>query len=331
MFLYHGFHFRHQRRPRYLLTIETTPKPTSADTWQRRPAPLSSSEIAARLRAVGLYCLALLLFAGIDAAAKYSSRFVPVMVVVFLRYAGAMVVAFLALRPWRRPTLYRTRRPFLQLARSLFLTLSTVFNFEALRHLQLAETTTISFAGAFLVAGLAGPMLGEWIGPRRWAAIAIGFVGVVIVTRPGPEGIQPAVLLALGTMICNSFYVILTRDLARTDSAEGMLLFPAITATIALAPAALPQSVWPPSILVGVLIVTTGLLGAIGHWFLIVAHRQAPAASLAPFVYFQLIWMTGLGYLVFGDLPHRLTLIGAAIIIGSGLYILYRQRVHGDH
>ena len=284
-----------------------------------------------RLRAVGLYCLALLLFACLDTAAKYSSRFVPVMEVAFLRYAGAIVVAVFALRPWRERKLYLTQRPVLQLARSLLLTLSTVFNFQALSHLQLAETTTISFAGAFLVAGLAGPMLGEWIGPRRWAAIVVGFIGVVIVTRPGPEGVQPAVLLSIGSMVCNSLYVLLTRQLAPTDSAEGLLLYPAIAATIALAPVALPAAMWPQSLLVGGLLFATGFLGAIGHWFLIVAHRRAPAASLAPFAYFQLIWMTGLGYFVFGDLPHRLTLIGAAIIIASGLYILYRQRVHGDH
>jgi drug/metabolite transporter (DMT)-like permease len=296
-----------------------------------RPAPLSAGEIAVRLRAVGLYCLALLLFAGVDTAAKYASRSVPVMEVVFFRYAGAVIVAVCALRPWRARALYLTQRPLLQLARSLFLTLSTVFNFQALRHLQLAETTTISFAGAFVVAGLAGPMLGEWIGPRRWAAIVVGFTGVIIVMRPGPEGIQPAVLLSIGSMLCNSFYVLLTRELAPTDSAEGLLLFPAIVATVAMAPVALPDAVWPPSLLIGVVLFATGFLGAVGHWFLIVAHRQAPAASLAPFVYFQLIWMVGLGYLVFGDLPHRLTLLGAAIIIASGLYIVYRQRVHGDH
>jgi drug/metabolite transporter (DMT)-like permease len=313
------------------LIVETTPDPIATDNGQRRPRPLSRSETAARLRAIGLYCLALLLLAGVDTTAKYSSRFVPVMEVAFFRYAGAAIVAILALRPWRRPELYLTRRPALQIARSLLLTLSTVFNFGALRFLQLAETTTISFAGAFLVAALAGPMLGEWIGPRRWAAIAVGFVGVVIVTRPGPEGIRPAVLLALGTMISNSLYLILTRRLAPTDSAEGMLLFPAVAATLVLAPVALPAAVWPPSVLVGMLLFATGFLGAVGHWFLIGAHRQAPAASLAPFVYFQLIWMTGLGYLVFGDLPHRITLIGAAVIIASGLYILYRQRVHGDH
>jgi drug/metabolite transporter (DMT)-like permease len=159
----------------------------------------------------------------------------------------------------------------------------------------------------------------------------VGFVGVLIVTRPGPEGIQPAVLLSIGSMACNSFYVLLTRELAPTDSAEGLLLYPAIAATIALAPVAFPDAVWPPSVLIGVLLFAAGFFGAVGHWFLIVAHRRAPAASLAPFVYFQLIWMIGLGYLVFSDLPHQLTLIGAAIIIASGLYILYRQRVHGDH
>jgi drug/metabolite transporter (DMT)-like permease len=139
------------------------------------------------------------------------------------------------------------------------------------------------------------------------------------------------VLLSIGSMLCNAFYLLLTRELAPTDSAEGLLLYPAIVATVAMAPFALPGAVWPPSLLIGLLLLATGVLGAVGHWFLILAHHRAPAASLAPFVYFQLIWMTILGYLVFGDLPHGLTLVGAAIIIASGLYILYRQRVHGDH
>jgi drug/metabolite transporter (DMT)-like permease len=312
----------------------TGTKPFAAPSPPRspaRPPPLSSAEIAVRLRAVGFYCLTLLLFACVDTAAKYCSRYVPVMEVVFIRYLGALACSVIALRPWREHRIYRMRQPLLQLARSLFLTLSTVFNFTALRDLQLAETTTIAFAGAFVVAGLAGPFLGERIGPRRWAAIAVGFAGVIVVTRPGPAGIQPAVLLSIGSMICNSLYVLLTRRLAPTESAEGLLVYPVAVATVALAPVALPAAVWPPSLLVAALLFATGLLGAIGHWFLIVAHRRAPAASLAPFVYFQLIWMTGLGYLVFGDVPHELTLVGAAIIIASGLYILYRQRVHGDH
>ena len=121
-------------------------RPFAGTRRLQKPPPLSAAEITARLRAVGFYGLALLMFACLDAAAKYSSRSLPVMEVVFARYAGAMIVALIGLRPWRELPLYLTRRPILQLARSLFLTLSTVFNFLALRHLQLAETTTISFA-----------------------------------------------------------------------------------------------------------------------------------------------------------------------------------------
>src|SRR5258708_14379844 len=116
--------------------------PGSRRSRRAKPAPLTAIEIAARLRAVGLYCLALLMFACLDTGAKYASRSVPVMEVVFARYAGAMVVALIALRPWRELPLYLTRRPVIQLARSLLLTLSTLFNFLALRHLQLAETPT---------------------------------------------------------------------------------------------------------------------------------------------------------------------------------------------
>jgi drug/metabolite transporter (DMT)-like permease len=295
------------------------------------PVPLTAGEIAARLRGIGLYCLALLLFACVDTIAKYSSRTVPVLEVAWLRYVGATIVTVVALRPWRDLTPYRTSQPLLQIVRSALLGASTVFNFMALRNLQLAETTTISFAGAFVVAGLAGPLLGEWIGPRRWIAILVGFAGVVIVTRPGPEGIQPAVLLSMASMLSTSFYVLLTRRLAPTESADGLLLYPAVGVTVFLAPVSLPAAIMPPTAWIGVLLAVMGLLAAVGHWCLIHAHRLAPAGVLSPFVYFQLIWMTSFGYLAFGDLPHPLTLVGAAVIIASGLYILYRQHVHGDH
>jgi len=293
------------------------------------PIPLTAGETAERLRGIGFYTLALLLFACLDASAKYASRHVPVLEVVFFRYAGAMVVSLIAFRPWRNHRRFLTGRPVRQLLRSAFLLGSTIFNFMALRQLQLAETTTIAFAGALVVAGLAVPLLGEWIGPRRWIAILVGFAGVVVVTRPGPDGLQPAVLLSIGSMLCNSFYAILTRHLAPTDSAEGLLLFPLVTATVAVAPFALPGFVWPDAPVVGLLLLLVGVIGAIGHWCFIFAYRHAPASVLAPFAYFQLLWMVALGYLVFGDVPHATTLIGAAIIIASGLYILYRERVHG--
>ena len=288
---------------------------------------LPSSE-AARLRGIGLYCLALLLFTSLDTLAKYTSRYVPAIEVAWIRFFGQAVIATLVLRPWRDLGEYRSRRPLLQLVRSTMLLGSTVFNFLALTHLQLDETTSISFATAFVVAGLAGPILGEWIGLRRWIAVVVGFAGVLVVTRPGSAGFNPAIFLSIAGMFCNSSYLLLTRLLAPTESAGSMLLFPAVAATLLLAPTALPVAVLPPSFGIGLALAATGLCGAVGHWFLIQAHRRAPAAVLAPFVYSQLIWMVTFGYLVFGDLPNEFTIIGAAVIVASGLYIIYRERRH---
>jgi len=295
-----------------------------------RQAPLTAGETRTRLRAIGLFCLALALFSALDACAKYASRSVPAMEVVWIRFFGQALLAVVFLRPWRSPALYGSKRPVLQLVRSVLLFSSTILNFLALKHLQLAETITITFASAFVVAGLAVPLLGEWIGPRRWAAICVGFIGVLIVARPGPEGIQPAILFSIASMFCYSGYFLTTRMLASSDSAEGMLLYPALAALVLLAPFSLPDAVLPPSPGVAVALALTGVCGAAGHWCLIHAHRLTSAGVLSPFIYLQIVWMIALGYVVFGDVPHELTLVGAAIVIASGLYILYRERVHGD-
>jgi drug/metabolite transporter (DMT)-like permease len=282
-----------------------------------------------RLRGITFYLVALFLFTVLDTSAKYAARSVPAMEVTWVRFVGHAVLALLFLRPWQNLALYRSRRPVLQFLRSVLLFGSTIFNFLALTHLQMAETISIGFGSAFVVAGLAGPVLGEWIGPRRWIAIVVGFLGVIVVTRPGPAGVDPAVFFSVGSLCCNSGYLLLTRLLAPSESAGSMLLFPAIAATVLLAPFAVPIAVLPPNPLVAFALVMTGICGAVGHWFLIEAHRRAPAGVLAPFVYSGLIWMIGLGYLVFDDVPHEFTILGAAIVIGSGLYILYRERVRG--
>jgi drug/metabolite transporter (DMT)-like permease len=293
-------------------------------------APLTTGEAAARARGIAIYCFALLCFACLDALAKYTSRYVPAIEVAWIRFVGHAIAAILFLRPWRDLARYRSNRPVVQLLRSVFLFSSTVFNFLALRKLQLAETISINFAGAFVIAGVAGPLLGEWIGPRRWAAIAVGFAGVLIVTQPGSTVFQTAVLLSIAAMLCNSGYVILTRMLAASDSSAGMLIYPALAGSIFLAPPALAVGVMPPTAAIAAMLAITGIFGAVGHFFLIEAHGLAPAPVLAPFMYTEMIWMVGLGYLVFGDVPGLATIAGAAVIILSGLYILYRERVHGD-
>jgi drug/metabolite transporter (DMT)-like permease len=289
-----------------------------------------AGDAAARLRGIGLFCGSLLFFTLLDSAAKYSGRFVPPLEVAWVRFLVHAVVASLILRPWRDWAPYRTRRPAAQIIRSVFLFGSTVFSSLTLRTLRLDQTTTIMFSGALLIAALSGPLLGEWVGPRRWAAIGVGFVGVLIVIRPGTSAFEPAMLYSIAAMASYVAYLLYTRHLAATDSAEGMILISGIVPSIMLAPAALPGAEWPPTLGVAGAMVATGLCGALGHWMLIHANRLAPTPVLSPFIYTQLIWMSAAGYLFFGQLPDRYTLLGAVIIVGSALYILYRQQVHGD-
>jgi drug/metabolite transporter (DMT)-like permease len=290
----------------------------------------SPAESAARLRGIALMCLAMLMFSVLDTSAKYVSRTMPALEVVWARYAISVVFAAIVLRPWADWRVYAMRRPWIQTLRACFLLGSTIFNFIALRYLQLAETAAIAFAAPFFIVGLAGPVLGEWAGPRRWAAALIGFVGVIIIVEPGPATFQPAALLPLAAACCYAGYNLTTRLLSGVESPASMLLYPAIFATAILTPPLPFVGNLPPDWLIGALMLVMGAAGGMGHWFLIVAHRRTPASLLAPFQYTQILWMPLFGYLVFKDVPDWNTALGAAIIVASGLYILYRERVHHD-
>lgn len=291
------------------------------------PTPLNDADPAQRLRGIAIYCMTMMAFACLDTSAKYASRFVPFLEVAWMRFVIHIILALAILRPWRNWGPYQTRRPVLQAVRSLFLVGSTVFNFWALRTLQLDQAVSIGFSGPFLIAALAGPILGEWAGPRRWIAISVGFIGVLVITLPGFGDFKPAIFLSLASTCSYAFYIISTRLLASTESSASMLLFSAVVPALALTPIAAPIAVLPPTPLVMLCMVMTGIFGLAGHWGVILAHKIAPAPVLAPFSYTQILWMILLGYLVFGDIPQPRTLIGTAIIVSSGLYLLYRERV----
>lgn len=272
-------------------------------------------------------CAAVLCFSLLDTSAKWLGGVMSPMQAVFARYAGSMVFVLLLFNPWNRPGVLRSRRPALQWTRSILLLASTALNFVALRYLQLAETVSILFAAPLLVALLSGPILGEWPGPRRLAAIGVGFLGVLVVVRPGFGGMHPAALLCVLGCFCYTFYSLLTRILAAHDSTETTLIYSSAAGTIALLP--LLPWIWetPQTLMPWLLMLAVGLFGGLGHWLLIIAHRLAPATVLAPFTYSQIIWMLGLGWLVFGQLPDVWTFVGAAIVVSSGLFLLYRERV----
>lgn len=279
-----------------------------------------------RLYGVALICLAVAFFACLDTTAKYLAQTLPPLQVVWLRYVTHFLIVLMIWNPIGRPALYRTKRLWLQIIRAALMFGATAFNFVALKYLQLAEANAIFFAAPLLVAAFAGPLLGEWAGPRRWAAILAGFLGVVVVLRPGLGGLHPAFGLSVLGMASYAFYSITTRMLAATDSPQSMLIFSALFPVIALTP--IVPFIWqsPEALHLWLLMPLLGAFGAAGHWCLILAHGQTPAPVLAPFTYTQILWMIVLGFLVFGDRPTATTLIGAGIVIASGLYLLARER-----
>lgn len=290
-----------------------------------RPTSASSAPLAG----IGLIVLAILSFSILDAIAKYLSSSLPTLQIAWIRFVSHVFLALVMFQVWKKPSLLKTRRPILQVVRAFCLLGTTVFNFLAVRYLQLAETTAIMFAAPFVITALAGPMLGEWAGMRRWAAIIVGFIGVLIVTQPGLGGMHWAAIYSVSAMSFYAVYAILTRKLTATDSSAGMLLISGVVAAIAMAPFGLavwepPQDAWT-----WILLCSTGIFGAGGHFLFILAHRIAPAPLLAPFMYIQIVWMIALGFLVFADVPTFSTLAGSAVVVASGLYILYRERVKG--
>ena len=280
-----------------------------------------------RLTGIGLMCGAVMAFACLDTIAKYLNGYMDTLQVVWARYTGGFLLALLISNPLSRPGLMRTGRPGLQVLRAAMMLGSTVMNFMAFRYLQLDQALSILFSTPFLVAILAGPLLGEWIGWRRWVAILVGFAGVLLVTRPGVGGMHWAAFYSVGSALFYSLYIVLTRVLSRTDASDTTLFYANILGAAAMLPV-LPF-VWstPDDPWVIFLMVVFGAFGSLGHYLLIVAHRLAPASVLAPFMYTQLVWATAFGYFVFTDVPNSWTLAGASVVVASGLYLLHRERV----
>lgn len=299
---------------------------TEADAIEREQAKRRRQ----RLTGIGLMCAAVVSFACLDASAKYLNLYMDTMQVVWARYVGAFLLTLVVFNPVSRPGLMKTKRPGMQLLRSALLLGSTIANYIAFRYLQLDQAMLILFSAPFLVAILAGPMLGEWIGWRRWLAILAGFAGVFLVMRPGTgTGLHWAALFSALSAVFYSFYMIITRMLSSGERSDTTLFYSNLVGALAMMPV-LPL-VWsmPGDPFVFLLMALFGAFGSFGHYLLILAHRLAPASSLAPFIYTQLLWATLLGFLVFGDVPNHWTLAGAAIVIASGLYLLHRERVTG--
>ena len=282
-----------------------------------RSAPHATGDHS--LRGVLLMMSAVLTFSLMDTIAKYLGNFYPVPMLVWARYFMHIVFMLLVFAPGLGLRIAHTGRLRLQVGRALLLVLCTALFFSALRFLPLAEATAIGYVSPFLVTALSGPLLGERVSGRQWLAVAAGFSGVLIIVRPGGGLLTPAALLPLGMALCYALYQIFTRKLAASDSPVVTLFYTALVGALVTS-AALPFYWVTPSLAHLGLMMLLGTGGGVGHYVLIKAFDSTPASVLAPFGFTQLLWVTVLGYLAFGDFPDALGLLGMAVIVGCGLY-----------
>ena len=273
-----------------------------------------------------LFLFAGICFSTLDATAKYLVRDHTLFIVVWARYLGQMIVVTPI--AWHRVGhgFWRTRHMKLQLARSLCLVLATACFFGALRTLPLAEASAIIFLAPMFAIVLSKPVLGERPTRARWMAAIVGFVGILILLRPGSAIFHPATGLLIVAAVCNALYQLLTRKMP-SDSPYTTLFYSALVGTAVLS-LALPFAEIPSTFTLGdaTLVIVLGLLAGVGHWLLIRAFLEAPATLVAPFAYLQMIWATAYGFLIFGQLPDWVSAIGMAIIIASGVGLVVHER-----
>ncbi len=263
----------------------------------------------------------------IDVFAKYLGQMgVPILQVVWARLTfGAAVTLPFALRSGGRAVL-RPDRPAYHLFRAGFLILATYCFFLSLKFLPIADALAIFFVQPLIVVVLSALVLEEKVGPRRWAAVFVGFVGTMIIIRPGLGSLNPGTLFALAAGVFLAIYFVMTRRISGKAKAIVTTFQTTAIGMVVLSP--LMPIVWvTPSPQQWVMFAGLGFVATMGHFFIVRAYDYAEASLLAPFAYTEMIMATVLGWVFFGDFPDGYTLFGVSVLIGSALYISWRERL----
>jgi len=266
-------------------------------------------------------------FAVQDGLSRYLATEYNTVLVVMIRYwfFAAFVVALSASRKGGIRRVAATSQPVLQITRGVLLVAEICVMVIAFVKLGLVESHAVFTSYPLLIAALSGPILGEKVGPRRWVAIGIGFIGVLIILRPGFSVFSIEALIPLLSALMFAVYGLLTRYVARKDSAETSFFWTGVAGAVAIT--LIGPFFWEPIIgndwwVMGVLCLT----GAGGHFLLIKAYEVAEASTVQPFAYFQLVFAAAIGLTIFGETVDLWIVLGAGLIIGSGLFTLWRER-----
>jgi drug/metabolite transporter (DMT)-like permease len=319
-------------RPATALRLVSAPLPLSekplpeTHSPERKVAPSAGSRADRPLRGIALLLLSGVFLGCSDATSKYLSATLPSIEIAWIRFLIFAVIMIPAMVPGSPIFALRTTRPLLQVMRGAALLGSSVLFISGLRFLPIAEASATSFVSPLFVTALSIIFLSEKVGLRRWIATAVGLVGVLIVLRPGTSAFHPAAFFPVVSAFAWASCLIMTRQMSGQERAMVTMTYSSIIGFALLC--ALVPFVWVTptwhDLLFGTVI---GVTSTVGQWIVVLAFRYADASVLAPFSYVQLLWVTALGFVVFGEVPDVWTITGAAFIVASGLYTAHRERV----
>ncbi|MBY0321102.1 MAG: DMT family transporter [Reyranella sp.] len=279
------------------------------------------------LRAIVAIILSVMCFSVLNAMSKTLGQFLPVIEVIWARYAFAFLLMLAMFLPRAGLKLFTFHNVGSQVVRGLLLFFSSYLYFNGIVVLPLATAASISLTSPLIVTALSARFLNEPVGPRRWAAVAVGFIGALIVVRPGQAHFDWHMLLIVGSTLCSAFYQLFSRRYGQTERPDASATMATIVGTVMATPFlpfewVTPWPSWHWALMAGM-----GVMAGVGHYFVTIAYSQAPAAVIAPFNYLQLVGAALLGYLLFGDMPDFWSWVGAGVIVCSGLYIGHRERI----
>jgi drug/metabolite transporter (DMT)-like permease len=312
-----------------------TPPPAAAARLDRAPLPLPEKKSAARaaparadrpFRGIALILASTVFLGASDVTAKYLSATLPSIEIAWIRFLVFALIMSPAMLPGSPLYALRTRRPGLQVMRGVALLASSLFFISGLRFLPIAEASATGFVSPLFVTALSIVFLGERVGVRRWLATAVGLIGVLIILRPGTAAFHPAAFFPIVSALAWACTLIMTRMMSGRELAITTMTYSSIAGVCILS--VLVPFVWvAPSwhdVLFGIFI---GVASTAGQWIVVLAFRYADASVLAPFSYTQLLWVSILGFVIFGEVPDIWTVTGAVFIVASGLYTAHRERV----
>ena len=278
------------------------------------------------MKAITFNLLAWVMLPIMDGFAKYLSSDLPVLQITWARYFFTVAFTLPIMFFFFRKNLVWTDKPKLQLIRGLILLTANVCFFYSISIISLAKDLTLAFIAPLIVTAFSPIFLGEKVGFRRWSAVIIGFIGSMVVIRPGFVEINLASLAALGTGVMYGFYLIITRKLSSSDNPLLTLLLTGVVGAIIIS--FVMPFVWiKPTLNQWSMMAAIGIFACVGHLFIILSLKYADASKLAPFSYFEIVTNIIIGYYFFSDFPDKWTFLGLFIIILSGIYISRRENI----